>query len=146
MKLYAYVLHNVGPKMFWSFDKDNLHHAHTFQVEADSIEVAANLIWNLTNVGSTDDLRVNFPHLAEYAPQVSDYRMRENRSLSVGDAIVFLERERLAGILSVASVGFDEVTNFDMSVLTNVSNDGFLSDARKAHREFSRRPEWSPNA
>jgi len=146
VKFYAYVLHNVGPKMFWSFDKDNLHHAHTFQVEADSVDAAANLVWILTNVGSHDELRLHHPHLAGYAAQVTDYRTRENRSLSVGDAIVFLERERLAGIVSVATVGFDEVKNFDMSALTNVNNDGVVSDARRAHGEFGRKPEWSPNA
>lgn len=143
MKLHAYVMHNVGPQMFWSYSEEHLHHAHTFTVEADTIESAANLIWILTNVDSADSLRLEYPHFSQYAPQVAAYRSRENRSLSVGDAIVFLERERPAGALAVASLGFDEV-EFDLERLTNVSNGNSASDARKAHDQFSLNPSWSP--
>jgi hypothetical protein len=144
MKLHAYVFHNVGPKMFWDYSPAHQHHAHTFQVEADTIERAANLIWILTNVDSADDLRLTHPHLAQYAEQVSAYRARQNRSLSVGDAIVFLERERHVGTLAVASMGFDEV-GFDLELLTNVNNEGTRSDSRRAHDEFAQQPRWTPN-
>lgn len=144
MKLHAYVFHNVGPKMFWEYDAEHQFHAHTFQVEADNIDAAADLIWDLTNVGNADELRINFPHLSKYAEQVAEYRRRENRSLSVGDAIVFLERERYVGTLAVAAIGFTEVA-FDLDKLTNVSNVNIRSDARRAHQEFQRNPEWSPN-
>ena len=135
MKLHAYVFHNVGPKMFWEYAPENMYHAHTFEVEADTIQGAANLIWNLTNVGNVDELRTMFPHLGEYGPQVSAYRSRENRSLSVGDAIVFLERERHAGSLAVAALGHDEV-GFDLELLTNVNNNATTSDARRAFQEL----------
>lgn len=145
MKLHAYVFHNVGPTMFWEYAAENMHHAHTFQVEADTLPAAADLIWNLTNVGNADELRLTFPHLSEYAGQVSAYRARENRSLCVGDAIVFFERERFAGALAVASMGFDEV-GFDLEALTNVNNNGTRSDSRRAHDEFSLNPRWSPTS
>lgn len=111
MKLTAVVLHNCGPGMFWKYDPKTaeLYHAHNFDIEADSIEQGANLVWDLANVGDADELRLNFAALSSYAPQVVAYRDRMNRSLSVGDVIIFSEGERPAGALVVASLGFERL-------------------------------------
>lgn len=142
MKLQAFVLHNVSQDMFFRYDPRSslLHHAHTFEVEADDIKRAADLIWVLTNVDSPNDLRINYPHLAEYAEQTVHYRQRENRSLSVGDVIVFYERGRPAGAYAVATSGFDELMGFDQVInFEIVSNDRPVSDARQAHIDFGLR-------
>lgn len=140
MKLHAVVLHNYGPGMFWDYDPKtaDLHHAHTFVIEADNIEKAADLVWVLTNVDSADHLRLTSPHLAQYAEQVTHYRNRKNRSLSVADAIVFFEGERYAGALAVARVGHDPI-EIDPTTLRTVTNDraeseGFLAAQRLSGR------------
>jgi hypothetical protein len=139
MKLDAIVLHNVCEDMFWRFDPrtSQLHHAHTFRdVEADNIDKAADLIWNLTNIGDANELRVNFPHLSKYADEVTNYRRRKNRSLSVGDVLVFVEGERPAGVLAVASMGFKHFGTKDVRVdLTDVANQADESLAYLAHQD-----------
>lgn len=139
MKLRAIVLHNVGPDMFWRYSPQTsrLFHAHTFQVEADSTAKAADLIWILTNVDSADDLRLRHSHLATYAEQMEHYRTRQNRSLSVGDVIVFMEGERVAGAVKVATVGFTEIDHDHiMTDLDDVANLLERSVAREAHLVF----------
>lgn len=135
MKTYALVMHNVGPDMFFTPNAEDLHHAHTFTVEADNIEQAANLVWTLTNVDGSDDLRLNFPHLAKYAPAVTHYRDRRNRSLSVADVIAFFEGERYAGALAIEAVGLRPFT-LDPTTLRTVTNDRAESDARRAMRDL----------
>lgn len=137
MKLHAFVMHNVSRDMFFRYEDASsaLHHAHTFVVEADDLENAANLIWILTNVDSADHLRLDYPHLAQYADAVTHYRSRKNRSLSVGDVIVFLERERYAGARALAMIGH-EVVAFDPSTIRTVTNERPESDAYLAHQRF----------
>ncbi len=136
MNLHAFVLHNVSPDMFFRYDPktSHLHHAHTLQVEADSPELACDLIWTLTNVDSADDLRLRSPHLARYAEQVTAYRERRNRSLSVGDVVVLFERERPLGSWAVAPFGFDALA--DVGKPRTVTNDRPISDAYIAHMEY----------
>ena len=144
MKLTVTVLHNVGQDMFHRFrpDTSSLHHAHTFEVVADSVDDAANLIWNLTNVGDAEELRVMFPHLSEYAGQVTDYRARLNRSLSVADVLVFHEllrdeEPRIAGGLAVAAVGFELI---ELPVdFTDGSNDSAFSESYRAIERYRER-------
>ena len=138
MKFHAVVMHNVSRDMFWGYKPETsvLHHAHTFQVEADNIEKAADLVWVLTNVDNADHLRMSHPHLSQYADQVTQYRERLNRSLSVADVIVFFERERYAGALAVAVVGHDAI-DFDPTTIRTVTNDRDESDAYAAHQRFA---------
>lgn len=139
MKLDAIVLHNVSEDMFWRFDPktSSLHHAHTFRgIEADNIERAASLVWDLTNVGDANELRLMFPHLSQYADEVTKYRARKNRSLSVGDVLVFVEGERPAGVLAVASMGFKHYGTKDVRVdLNDVANLAPESLSYLAHQD-----------
>lgn len=113
MKLRAYVLHNVSTDIFFRFDPttSKVGHAHTFEIEADDPLKAADLLWTLTNVTDSNDLRLSWPHLAQYASQVTTYRRRKNRSLSVGDVIVQYEGIHLRSVLAVATVGFEDLTS-----------------------------------
>jgi hypothetical protein len=128
MNLSALVLHNVSPDMFFRYDPETsqLYHAHEFQVVADNIDKAADLIWMLTNVGDSNELRSMRSDLGLYGAQVDEYRARGNRSLSVGDVLVFHEasaeqggltlgRGRFAGALWVDTLGFKPAlkTSFD---------------------------------
>jgi hypothetical protein len=130
-------MHNVSFDMFFRYDPETsaLHHAHTFKVEADLDTKACDLIWILTNVDSANDLRLNYPHFSQYADQVTHYRQRKNRSLSVGDVIVLYERERFVGAFAVATVGFDPVAEpVNMEVATNDRDE---SDSYVAYRKFA---------
>ena len=143
MNLHACVLHNVSADMFFRYDPETsaLHHAHTFAVRAKTIDQAASIIWILTNADSDEHLKESWPHYAEHAEEVAHYRRRRNRSLSVGDVIVFFEGERFAGAVSVASLGFDKIPNFDPASLRVVTNDqpeSDESDSYRAHRNYSR--------
>lgn len=141
MKLHAFILHNVSPDMFLRYDAKTscLHHAHTFQVEADDTSRAANLIWDLTNIDSGTMLRVNFPHLAQYADQVDSYRQRRNRSLSVGDVIVFYHGERPAGAVAVKASGFEQLLGYDHIMnRQHVTNDKPVSASFYAHQDYQR--------
>lgn len=139
MKLTAVVLHNLGPGMFWKYEPDSaeLYHAHNFEIEVDSPEQGANLVWTLTNVGGPDELRLTHPSLAKYADQVREYRSRMNRSLSVGDVIIFSEGERPAGAVAVAMMGFDDLFE-DPSFTGPATNAGEHSAAYAAHLEVLR--------
>jgi len=114
MNLCATVLHNVthGDR-FWRYNPETsrLVHAHTFEVAADNTDQAAELIWMLTNVDNANHLASMRSDLSHYGPQVTAYRRRMNRSLSVGDVVVFHEvvgdGQRLAGVRVVASVGWE---------------------------------------
>ena len=108
MDLKATVLHNVSDDNFFRYDPETskLYHAHDFQVTADNPEKAASLIWDLTNVDDANHLQSMRPDLGHYGPQVTHYRARRNRSLSVGDAIVFHEGDRYAGTAVVLNIGF----------------------------------------
>jgi hypothetical protein len=109
MNLSATVLHNVSrDSMFQPFNPEtaDLAHAHEFQIVADNVNQAGDLIWLLTNIGDPDDLPA---HLTLYRDQVSEYRSRMNRSLSVGDVIILRDLNRdlfPAGVLAVEPVGF----------------------------------------
>lgn len=139
MNLTAVVLHNVGVGMFWQYNPDTaeLYHAHNFTIEADGIERAADLVFTLANVGSPEDLHFDQPTLSRYVPQVRHYRQRMNRSLSVGDVIVFSEGERPAGSLAVAPLGFEPLTT-DPEFAGPASNAGEHSAAYLAHADVIR--------
>lgn len=93
MNLTARVLHNVSADTFFRFDREtsSLFHAHDFRISADNYERAANLIWDLTNVDDANDLQTLRPDYGKYGPQVTHYRARRNRSLSVGDVVLLFE-------------------------------------------------------
>jgi hypothetical protein len=113
VNLSVLVLHNVSPDMFFRYDPETsiLFHAHEFQVVADNIEKAADVIWTLTNVDDGNHLRSMRSDLGLYAAQVDEYRERRNRSLSVGDVLVFTELpNRAAGALWVDNLGFKQVS------------------------------------
>jgi hypothetical protein len=133
VKLWVTVLHNVGADMFFRYDPatSSLFHAHTFTVVADSVEQAADLAWTLTNVGDADELRQMAPHLSRYADQVTLYRARMNRSLSVGDVLEFHEGERFAGALVVEGVGHRSLTEPPLRQAITV---GEVSDSYRAHQ------------
>lgn len=135
------VLHNVGRDMFFRFHPktSTLHHAHEFQVRADSPEAAANLIWTLANVGDAEELQMTAPYLSLYANQVTEYRARRNRSLSVSDVLIIKElgsgEPRLAKILVLAGVGhhmLEAVPDY-----TDGSNQTAVSKSYEAHQAFS---------
>ena len=131
MKYAAFVLHNVSADMFWGFkpETSRLYHAHTFTIEADTPELGAEVIWVLTNVDSADDLRINHSHLAQYADQVTEYRRRKNRSLSVGDVVVFYQGEKPLVAKAVEGEGWKDYTLDDL-----IPTDASL-DARNIHPE-----------
>ena len=113
MNLSVLVLHNVSPDMFFRYDPEmsTLFHAHEFQIVADNIEKAADVVWTMTNVDDGNHLRSMRSDLGLYAAQVDEYRARRNRSLSVGDVLLFTELpDRAAGALWVDSVGFKHVS------------------------------------
>ena len=140
MNLSALVLHNVGPTMLTGYHAEgsDLFHAHEFQIVADNVEQAANLVWDLANVGDSNELHQMRPNLGLYGQQVNEYRARMNRSLSVGDVIVFHEigsdEPRFAGALAVAGVGF--TTLHAMPPYKQGSNTTALSESYKAHCEW----------
>ena len=115
------VLHNVSRDMFlhYSPETSKLYHAHTFtDIDADTPEDAANVVWMLANVDDADNLTKSMPNLSRYAPQVTEYRRRRNRSLSVSDVLIIRGTEdtgRFAGrtvdILSVEMLGHSKVTH-----------------------------------
>lgn len=144
MNLSALVLHNVGPTMFFGYHAEgsDLFHAHEFQIVADNVEQAAGLVWILANVGDSDELHQMRSDLGLYGAQVNEYRARMNRSLSVGDVIIFHEigsggEPRFAGALAVASVGF--TTLHAMPPYKQGSNSSEVSESYKAHRELNTR-------
>ena len=144
MRFTVTTLHNISEDMFFRFSPktSRLFHAHDFQVEADSVEQAANLVWNLANVDSGDDLRQHFPHLSIYASQVDEYRRRRNRSLSMSDVLVFIEHahgwpgpgsSRACGALSIEAVGHKSITPPEFKP---GSNETLTSQAYEASRLF----------
>lgn len=149
------VLHNVSRDMFFRYhpDTSSLHHAHTFELDEPddtSPESVANLAWHLANVAGPDDLP---PRLEKYAEQVTAYRSRRNRSLSVSDVLVIHVVDAgdtegngwwckahhdglcyIAGVLVVASVGHEGlefVPTFEAG-----SNDTEVSKAYEASQRF----------
>jgi len=134
MNLSVLVLHNVSPDMFFRYDPETsrLFHAQEFQVVADNIEKAADLVWTLTNVDNADHLRSMRSDLSLYAAQVDEYRARRNRSLSVGDVMVFTELpSRAAGALWVDNVGFKHVS--EVAYDGGGSNQTTQSNSYEAH-------------
>lgn len=130
MNLAAIVLHNVSDDTFDRYDPETsrLYHAHTFQVVADNAGQAAELVDLLTNVDDANHLASLRADLSQYGPQVTEYRARKNRSLSVGDVVMFRElaegvtlqdlsddlaglpdgrTQRPAGVRVVARIGWD---------------------------------------
>lgn len=91
MRMKARVLHSVGEGMFLSYHPEgsNLFHAHDFDLVAENVEEAANLLWTLCNVDDANHLTSMRPDLEAYGSQVTAYRQRRNRSLSMGDVLVF---------------------------------------------------------
>lgn len=108
MNLTASVLHNISIDTFFRHEPETskLFHAHDFQITADNVETAASLVWDLANVDDANHLQSMRPDLGHYGPQVTHYRARRNRSLSVGDVIVFHEGDRYAGTAVVLNLGF----------------------------------------
>lgn len=106
--LCATVLHNVSADSFLRYNAktSRLYHANTFLVRADDVERAGNIVWAVTNVDDAEHLSLMHPELSHHRDDVQRYRERGNRSLSVGDVIVFHEGERIAGVLVVEQVGF----------------------------------------
>lgn len=139
MKLDAIVLHNVSPDMFFRYrpETSSLHHAHTLTVEADSPEQALDLIWTLTNVDPMD-LRLNLPHLAEYVEQMEHYRRRMNRSMCVGDVVVLIEGDRLAGSYACDVIGWSRLDDpvIDLRLRDHFTNGDERSAAYPAHQEY----------
>lgn len=136
MNLSVLVLHNVSADMFFRYDPETsrLFHAHEFQIVADNIEKAADVVWTLTNVSDGNHLRSMRSDLGLYAPQVDEYRQRRNRSLSVSDVLVFtdLDGRRPVGALAIESVGFRvvEVVAYD----GGGSNQTAVSNSYTAHQ------------
>jgi len=110
MNLTVKVLHAVGPGMFASYHSEGseLFHAHDFEIVADNPEQAADLVWTLCNVDGANHLTAIRADLGVYAPQVTAYRQRKNRSLSMGDVLVFFEGDRFVTTMAVESVGHHE--------------------------------------
>lgn len=132
------VLHNVSPDTFFRYhpDTSRLYHAHLFQVEADNVEHAANLVWVLTNVGDAQELYAHHPNLSQYADQVTAYRQRMNRSLSMSDVLVVHEVVRdqtvLAGVLVVKALGHEGLEF--MPDYVDGDNDSEVSRSYEAHQ------------
>lgn len=142
MRFAVVVLHNVSDDMFFRYRPKTsaLHHAHTFDVEADNLRQAGELVWILTNVGSADELRLSAPHLSRYAEAVEHYRRRQNRSLSVGDVLLFSEEERPAGALTVAMVGFDRIDGEHLAPrFIERDNSALVSQSYEAHQALQAR-------
>ena len=137
MRLHAFVLMNIGTDMFWGYRADSsaLYHAHTFVIDADNPDRAVELIWILTNVDSADMLRQEYPHLAQYADDVIEYRRRENRSLSVGDVVTFYQGEKFLVSKACERLGWSD-HNVDLGVGLEVDNTRPTSQARRAMQEF----------
>ena len=137
MNLAVTVLHNVSDRMFTDFDPSTskLYHAHTFQVIADGMEQACNLIWELTNVDGPEMLP---NHLSLYGNQVREDRSRMNRSLSVGDVLRIEDLGRdgeplTLGWRAVASLGWTIVVPAPLYIRgTNASP---MSQSYLAHEE-----------
>lgn len=133
MNLTAIVLHNESDDRFDRYhpDTSRLFHAHTFEVVADNVDHAADLIYELTNVDDANHLATLRPSLGVNAPvpygrQVTEYRRRRNRSLSVGDVVIFREGDRPAGVRVVDGVGW-EALEFEPE-FTDGSNDTDVSE------------------
>jgi hypothetical protein len=136
MNLTVRVLHNVSRDMFFGYHPktSRLYHAHTFQVSADNVEQAVNLVWVLTNIDDANALARRHPHLSQYGTQVTAYRARRNRSLSVADVLVVHEGARPAGVLAIVSVGHERLEAIpDYADGTNASP---YSVAYQAHVAF----------
>lgn len=150
MTLQCIVLHNVSRDMFFGFrpETSRLFHAHTFtllddEAEQTAQESAANVIWHLTNVGDEVELAQMRPMMATvYGTQVAAYRRRRNRSLSVGDVLIFrhvgtvpgIGENSVAGVAAVEAIGH-EWLEFEPTY-TDGSNDTEVSEAYKASEAF----------
>lgn len=145
MKLAAVLLHNVSGDTFWGYKPktSRLFHAHTFEIDADNPERAAEVVWVLTNVETSDVLRLHYPHLSQYAAQMERYRERKNRSTSVGDVIVFYEGERPAGAFACATVGWQQLPfapEFECDYIPDKKNESEVSASYDAHVEWAKQP------
>lgn len=146
MRLTAVLLHNVSVDTFWGYKPktSSLFHSHTFEVNADTPELAADIVWILTNADSSDWLRLHYPHLSQYAGQMERYRERKNRSTSVGDVIVFYEGERPAGAWSCEPMGWKRVSadepQFACEYTPDKLNASEVSASHEAHIEWSKQP------
>lgn len=139
MRLTVRVLHNVSQDMFFQYDPktSQLYHAHDFQVVADNVDKAADLVWALANVDDAEHLHAVHPQFAFlYDDQVTAYRKRMNRSLSVSDVLVFYEGERFAGARVVATVGHDALDT--EPAYTGGDNSTEVSTSFEAHQRFHR--------
>lgn len=137
MRLKARVLHNVGPTMFFGYHPEvgDLFHAHDFDLVADNADTAADLIWTLCNVDDASHLTSLRPDLGEYGVQVTAYRARMNRSLSVSDVIVFYdENGRWIATMAVESVGHKHYAQ--EPAFEDGSNDTTSSVARLAWEQL----------
>lgn len=110
MNLTVKVLHAVGPGMFASYrpEGSDLFHAHDFDVVADNPEQAADLVWTLCNVDDANHLSSIRSDLSIYGAQVTAYRQRKNRSLSMGDVLVFFEGDHFVTAMAIEAMGHRE--------------------------------------
>lgn len=137
MKIKVTVLHNAGPGMFFGFNPEtaHLHHAHDLLIEADSIDQAANLAFELTNLDVED---LNDYKALIYGNQVREYRERMNRSLSVGDVLVMRDLdhddEPVLGVMACESLGWkglEFVPEFAFG-----TNQSPVSESYRAHQDL----------
>lgn len=109
MNLAVTVLHYVRYADRDAGDGDH-HHAHTFQVMADNVDLAADVVYTLANVDNEDMLPAN---LRLYGPQVKHYRERMNRSMTVGDILVMEalseDTARIAAVLGCQPTGWTKL-------------------------------------
>jgi hypothetical protein len=149
VKLHAFVLHNISEDMFWGFkpESSRLFHAHTFTIDATTPERAAEIVWILTNVDSADDLPnstfgwVHSTDLTQYADQVIAYRRRRNRSLSVGDVVLFYHGEEFLVAKACEGLGWKDYSLEEYQAAVDgegleASNRQDTSQAYRAMQEF----------
>lgn len=112
------VFHNVAQDEhgrhlgFWGYKAGHpLVKVASLIVDADTVEQAMDVAYRLLNVG--DD-----PDFGTPDPQALDYRAARNRSLSVGDVLVF---DGVA--FTVADMGFEQV-NVDPAQVVQVTIHG----------------------
>ena len=150
MRYHAFVLHNISHDMFWGFrpETSRLEHAHTFVIVADNPGLATEVIWVLTNVDSADHLRLDYPHLAQYAEDVTLYRARRNRSLSVGDVVMLHAGEAFVTAQSCEKVGWKPYTEAELNLNVKgleFSNEAPVSQAYRAMQKHLQQPARLPD-
>lgn len=110
MKYKATVLHQVGPGMFFGINEGSeFFHAHDFDIEADGHMQAAELVFEITNLGPEE---VSARKALLYGDQMRSYRQRMNRSTSVSDLLILRDASdgSLLAVLACATSGWQPLT------------------------------------